>query len=314
MKIGLFYDWDLTLTEEYQQMPIFRKYFENIKKKYNFSLPEDYFSLCKGSELGISYMEPFLKDVKETFEGINNEKMKNEFASQQRLSEGLPDWFERINSFAKDYDLEIEHHVISVGILPLIEGTCVAPFLSSIHAGEFIEQNNQLIKIKKIINPFRKVEVLKSILKKENFYKNIPLESYHILPQNSIVFGDGQSDLDIFRYVKQRGGYSIAVFEKGNNKEYLQRINDFDMVNSENAQINLLAPRDYSKGGILESKVQETILNIKKGEEICDLDYHIVHSYKIGKIQNLEIKKLAEEHFDSCSVCQNRWKPQALFN
>ena len=75
-KIGFIYDFDLTLSEEYQQMPLFRGFSENIKKEYGIE-PEDYFRvLCKGTDIGVGSLEQMLNDVKKgIFPGLTNRIM-----------------------------------------------------------------------------------------------------------------------------------------------------------------------------------------------------------------------------------------------
>jgi hypothetical protein len=314
MNVGLFYDWDLTLTEEYQQMPIFRKYFKNLQKKYGLCSPEEWFSLLKEGELGVSYMEQLLRDAEETFENLSNGKMEFEFAPQQKLSPGILDWFERINEFASKQNIQLEHHVISVGVLPLIKGTPIFPFLSSVSSGEFLEEDGRIAKIKKTVQSFRKVESLKKILKGGEVYKNLPKDKYTLLPENSIVLGDGQSDLDIFRYIKQRGGFSIGVFKQGDRLQYKKAVELFQTNNPYRAQVNRLVARDYSQGKDLETQVKKIILNIKERKMHCTMDYHIIHNHKLEQLQNQEINRLASKHFASCVYCQDRFYPQATFS
>ncbi len=314
MKIGLFYDWDLTLTEEFQQVPIFRKYLENLNKKYGITSPEAWFSLLKEGELGITYMEQMLKDAEDCFENLTNEKMKTEFAPQQQLAPGVLDWFERINKYAAKEEVDLEHHVISVGNLPLIQGTAIFPYFSSVSAGEFIEQDGKIYKIKKIIQSFKKVESFKKILKGGNLHENLERDQYNILPENSIVLGDGQSDLDIFRYIKQRGGFAIGVYKKGNRKEFERALNLFHLNDSYDCQISRLVARDYSEGSQLESQVKKIIHNIKARPRHCNMDYSIIHNHKLNQIQNKQIKDIAEKHFNSCLYCQDKFYPQAIFS
>lgn len=314
MKIGLFYDWDLTLTEEFQQMPIFREYFKNLNKKYGITSPEQWFGLLKEGELGITYMEQMLRDAEDCFENLTNEKMKKEFANRQELAPGALDWFERINKYAEKEEVNLEHHVISVGNLPLIQGTVIFPYFSSVSAGEFIEQNGKIYKIKKIIQSFKKVESLKKILKGGNLHENLERKEYNILPENSIVFGDGQSDLDIFRYIKQRGGFAIGVYKKGDKTAFEKSLDLFHLNDPYECQISRLVARDYSEGSQLESQVKKIIHNIKSRSRHCNMDYPIIHNHKLNQIQNKGINEIAQKHFNSCLYCQDKFYPQAIFS
>ena len=68
MRVGLFYDWDSTLNEECPQMLIFQKYLPKLHEKYGINAPEEYWDLCKKSELGVDYMEQMVSDAKDVFE------------------------------------------------------------------------------------------------------------------------------------------------------------------------------------------------------------------------------------------------------
>jgi len=127
MKVGFFYDYDLTLTEEFQQTPIFRKYFGQLKEKYGINKIDEYWNLCSGKDKSVIWMEQFLKDAKTTFDHLTNKQMQEEFAPLVKLAEGLPSWFERIKQYASSLDVELENHVISAGIYPLIAGSKIFP-------------------------------------------------------------------------------------------------------------------------------------------------------------------------------------------
>ena len=90
MNIGFFYDFDLTLTEDYQQHPIFRYFFSALQAHYGLQKPEEYWTLCNKSEMGVGYMEHMIRDTPAIFARLTNERMKEEFAPLIPLSPGLP--------------------------------------------------------------------------------------------------------------------------------------------------------------------------------------------------------------------------------
>lgn len=316
MRVGLFYDWDLTLNEECPQLIIFRKYFSKLRDKYGINKPEEFWEIYHKSEhpeLEVGYMEQMISDAKDVFEGLTNKIMEEEFASKTKLAPGLQDWFPRINQFAAEKGIELEHHVVSVGTLPLIKGTSISPYFTSINAGEFLDDGKSIYRIKKVVDSFRKVSIIKSICKGVDLHEDIPLEDYHILHRHSIVFGDGQSDRDMFRYIRQRGGFAIGVFEKDNGDKFDRLI---DVLNAEDpykSSINIIAPRDYSKDSRIENKVKQILIQMKQSESKCDMDYEIVHNSKLNHLKNKEIIDIAEKHFKSCKFCRSRFYPKICF-
>ena len=47
-RIALIYDFDLTLSEEYQQFPLFREFSDQLREKHGIDREQDYFpTLCE---------------------------------------------------------------------------------------------------------------------------------------------------------------------------------------------------------------------------------------------------------------------------
>lgn len=316
MRVGLFYDWDLTLNEEFPQLAIFEKYFPKLHEKYGINKPGDLWKIYdspKNADLEVGYMEQMIIDSSEIFGGLTNKRMEEEFAPQTQLAPGVQDWFPRINQFAAERGIELEHHVVSVGTLPLIKGTSIAPYFASINAGEFLDNGKSIYRIKKVLDPFRKVSIIKSICKGTNLHEDIPLEDYHILHRHSIVFGDGQSDKDMFRYIRQRGGFAVGVFEKDNTERFDKLVATLNAEDSYKSSVNIIAPRDYSKNSRIEKKVKEILIRMQESESKCDMDYEIVYNSRKKLLKNKEVSKLADKHFESCEFCRNRFNTQIYF-
>ncbi len=303
VNVGFVYDFDLTLSEEFQQIPIFKVFADRLKQVHGITDFNDYWKLMDEDEcnLDIGYMQQFLKDTPAIFWGLTNKRMEKEFGPQIQLSPGIPEWFEKINEHVRSLGLEPQHHVISSGIHHLVKGSAVAPHLSSIHAGEFLDDGTNMIKIKKSVHPFLKVACLKEICKGTDLYKDLAMNQYNINHEFVFVFGDGQSDRNMFRYVKEAGGRALAVFEKSNEKA-------FEVTKEKLAgDVNLIVPRDYRSDSTLMKVVQESLEEmaaLARGE--CDMDYSLVHCYKLKQLRSPEIAKIVEKHLSDCDICQNR--------
>jgi phosphoserine phosphatase len=304
---AIFSDFDKTQTEEDEQAPIIRKYSRVLKAKRKVHNMEEYWLACDKSDFGVGWMVQFLSD-RELFGNLSNEAMEREFSPQIRLSPGLPEWHGSIKKYAESKGIRMGHHIISSGAVPLIRGTAIGPVVDSIYAGEFNEvEGVGITGIKRAVDPYRKVRRIKSVckggvprgeelagwdLKDEALYEDLPIKKYATRYDRCFVLGDGLSDKDMFRFILQRGGFPIAVFEKG------------DMVAFDKAVRNLgpsvmaIVPRDYSKGSVLDKVVKEYIDFMVDRAAHCDMDPDIVHNYRLGQILNGEIKRVVKTHLE----------------
>jgi len=314
MKFGMFYDFDLTLTEEYQQFPIFRHFLTNLKKAYpHIKKPQDYWELAEKCDLGVGYMAQMVTDANNgVFPGLTNRLMVETFAPQIQLAPGIPEWFPSINSFGLNIAGEDpEHYIISVGIEPLIRGTSVAQHATSITSGEFIDDGNNITKIQSIVNPFEKVEFIKRIAKGGDLYSDLGMNQYHINYRNCIVFGDGETDKYMFRYIRGRGGIAICVFEKGNNAAFEKAK---AKLGNKRSSVSFIVPRDYSLGSTLERVVQESLVLLQERDQHCDMDHTLVHDMIRKQIRNPEIEGIVKKHYEGCKWCQKLTTPNFYFN
>ncbi len=313
MRSGLFYDFDLTLSEEYQQFPIFRHFLKNLRQAYpEIDKPQDYWDLAENCELGVGYMAQMVIDANNgVFPGLTNEMMEKVFAPRIKLAPGIPNWFSRIDSFCNANGIDPEHHIISVGIEPLIKGTSIAPHTTSITSGEFMDDGNNITKIQRILDPFEKVESIKRTAKGGDLYQDLGMGEYHFNYGNCIVFGDGETDKDMFRYIRGRGGVAICVFEKGNKKAFEKAR---AQVGEGRSSVSFIVPRDYSPGSTLEKVVQESLLLLQERNEHCDMDQNLVYDSIRGQIINPEIAKILGDHLKECKYCQKLTTPKFYKN
>ncbi len=304
-RIGIFYDFDLTLSEEFQQYPIFRHFWKNLQDTHGIKTMEEYWTLSGDCDFDVNYLQQMISDAPHVFEGLTNEKMEKEFGPQIKLSPGIPGWFPRTNKYAEGCAVDIEHHAISSGLAPLIKGTAAYPHFTSVHAAEFVEDENSICKIKRNVGSFNKVEIIKKLCKGKGLRTDLDINNYQVNYFNSIILGDGQSDKDMFRYIKQRGGVCICVFEPGDRAGYEKAKEKLG------EDVHFIAPRDYSEESILERVVQEAIYD--NANRDCDMDYDLIHRLELNQIRNPEIKKVALEHYNGCGLCQKRREHKAYF-
>ncbi len=81
--------------------------------------------------------------------------------------------------------------------------------------------------------------------------------------KNMIFIGDGVTDIPCFRLVKDKGGYSIAVYQarKRDAKNKAETM-------KKDGRINFIAPADYQDGGLLDRIIKGVIDKLPTDENL----------------------------------------------
>ena len=150
--IAIVWDFDKTLVDGYMQDPIFDFYGVDAKTFWQEvnALPKKYFE-----EQGVKvnrdtiYLNQFIKYAKEgKFKGLSNDKLK-EFGAKLKFYPGVPAIFEKTktliekNTAYNDYDIKVEHYIVSTGMKKIIEGSSVMPFVKDVWGCELIEGKDE---------------------------------------------------------------------------------------------------------------------------------------------------------------------------
>ncbi len=172
---------------------------------------------------------------------------------------GVEGWFGRINAYGKDKGVSIDHYLISSGNSEIIEGTTIADRFSRVYASKFLfDANDVAIWPALAINFTTKTQYLFRINKgaldlnddsKINEYvdqgdRPVPFD-------NMVYIGDGQTDVPCFRLVKDLGGLSIVVHEKG-KREGAEKYR-------EEGRVNCVTLADYTQDSKLDNVVKSYI-------------------------------------------------------
>lgn len=286
--IAVVWDFDKTLVNGYMQDPIFKEYGINSSEFWNEvnALPEKY-----RREQGVKvnpdtiYLNHFIKYAKEErFKGLNNKKLK-EFGGELKFYNGIPEIFSATtdimvnNSKYKEFDLKVEHYIISTGITQLIEGSVVRKYVEGVWGCEFIEGTDPNNSEEKIIsevgftidNTTKTMvlfEINKGVNKRENIQVNskVPKELRRVQFENMIYIADGPSDVPAFSVVKQKGGSTFAIYPKENIEAFKQ----VEQLRKD-GRIDMYAEADYSKGTTtymwICNKIEELAEEIYKNEK-----------------------------------------------
>lgn len=283
--IAIIWDFDKTLVDGYMQDPIFKKYGvapSEFWKEVN-SLPKKYEKEGVKVNVDTIYLNQFIRDAKEggCFAGLNNAQLR-EFGKEQVFYKGIPEIFEKTKNLLKDdsqckeYNIEVEHYIVSTGFAEVIRGSALMDYVTSIWGCELIEDVNQkgekvISEIGYTIDNSTKTRAIFEISKGVNIDPEISVntkmryEQRRVDFRNMIYIADGPSDVPAFSVIKQYGGATFAIYPRGNEdafKQVNQLVND--------GRVDLFAEADYTEGSTtymwICNKIKEMAERIKAAE------------------------------------------------
>lgn len=266
--VAIMYDFDKTLCtkdmQEYAFIPALTMEASDFWKEVN--------NLTDNQEMDniLAYMYKMVEKAKEKQVPIKKETFK-EMGNKVEFFDGVDSWFDRINTYAKEIGVRVEHYIVSSGIKEIIEGTSIANYFKKIYACEFMYDYNGSIQWPKFaVNYTTKTQFLFRINKgiltidsksTEKLNRFTPENERRIPFQNMIYIGDGITDVPCMKLVKANGGQSIAVYnhEKGKDEaENLKKAN----------RVNFVTVADYSYGSDIEEIVKSIMKKIQAVAEL----------------------------------------------
>lgn len=286
--IAIVWDFDKTLVDGYMQDPIFKHYkVEPVPfwKEVN-SLPAKYMEeqnvLVNPDTI---YLNQFIRYAKEgKFKGLTNAKLR-EFGQKQKFYNGVPEIFEKTkklieeNPIYKEYDIKVEHYIVSTGMSQIIKGSSVMPYVEYVWGCELIEGQDEqgeecIAEIGYTIDNTSKTRALFEINKgvhskdgREGVKVNtkIPEELRRVHFINMIYVADGPSDIPAFSVVNKNAGATFAIYPRGDMKAMQQ----VEQMRTE-GRINMYAEADYTEGTTaymwLCNKIREFAERIREEE------------------------------------------------
>lgn len=284
--IAVIWDFDKTLVNGYMQDPIFNEYGINAGefwKEVN-SLPDKYWEEQKVKvNRDTIYLNHFIRYVRDgKFPKLNNEKLRG-YGEQQNFYSGIPDIFRttkallNFDEVCKEYNIRVEHYIVSTGFAEVIRGTSIMEFVEEIWGCELIEDKDDdgdsvISEIGYTIDNTSKTRALFEINKGIGKIKDVTVNSKltdlqrRVDFRNMIYIADGPSDVPAFSVVKGRGGATFAIYPAGDKKafEQVERLR-------EDGRIDMFAEADYSDGKTASmwicNKIREFADRIKAEEQ-----------------------------------------------
>jgi hypothetical protein len=197
----------------------------------------------------LCYMQLLVKLANEKNVPITAAQLR-EHGKDAALFPGLADgtWFDRMNAFATEMGLQLEHYVISSGTFEMIVGCSIYPRFKQVFASKFIYRDGKAEWPGLAINYTTKTQFLFRINKGiDNSWDNNRLNSYmsdqaRPIPFSRMIFvGDGDTDIPSMKMMAHQGGYSVAVYDPNRDVRSIQKIHK--LISED--RVNFVAPADY---------------------------------------------------------------------
>lgn len=191
-----------------------------------------------------------------------------ELGKDLEFFEGVEEWFSRIKELGDEMNITIEHYIISSGLKEIIEGSSIFKNFREVFACEFLyDENGVACWPKNVINYTTKTQFLfrinKGVLDISNDFdlnKYAPESERPVPFRNMIYIGDGMTDIPCMKLVKVNGGYSIAVYPKGERKKVEDLIKD--------DRVDFIAPADYTENSELDKIMRDMISKIAMDDSL----------------------------------------------
>ncbi len=275
-KIAIMYDFDETLCtknmQEYSLIPNLNTDAKTFWSNVGVTAKEG------NMDLTLAYMYCIINRAKEVNYPIKRDAFQ-QLGKDIEYYPGVEEYFARIVEFGKQYNLEVEHFIISSGTKEIIEGCSIYSAFTKVFASEFHYDKNGFADWPALaINYTGKTQFLFRINKNAlDIYDNETVNSYIAHDKRDIPFdhmiylGDGLTDVPCMKLVKGNGGYSIGVYTN-EKPATIKRLLDEDRV-------NFAAKADYREGSQLDTIIKNIIIKIASEDTLK------AYNNQIGEIE-----------------------------
>lgn len=275
--LAVIFDFDLTLSAEYMQAALFRKY--HVEGKAFWQEKDQAIAAAKEKSINLddecAYLNLMLRYVRKGhFPKLSNAELR-ELGKEVQLHAGLPEFLPRLKeqitadpAYAP-YNVQLEFYVISSGLKEMVLGSALGPCLTGVFGAEFLEDGQGTIaEIARVIGHAKKPEFIHLINKGGNVNPDIDLNG--MLPrdlrrvpfENMLYIGDGANDVPCFETLNKRGGKSFAVYNPASEEAFRQAY-----ALQRDSRVLAFGPADYQKGSHT-ARVIERMLREMMQEQI----------------------------------------------
>ncbi len=210
------------------------------------------------------YMQQMIARARIAGKPVTREKLKAHGA-EPSFFDGLEHWFDRIDAFAADQGIELDHYVVSSGIDEMIQGCALYPKFRQVFASRFLyDEKGEAVWPAVAINYTTKTQFLFRINKGIDTVWDTEAinrwmgEDERPLPFDRMIFiGDGDTDIPSMRMVSAQGGCAIAVLDPDRWNDTLRTEGIRKLISED--RVSFVAPADYMPNSQLDIIVKGAI-------------------------------------------------------
>ena len=264
-KMAICYDFDRTLSpDDMQTFTLIPSFGIDIGEFWHES---DQLAVEHRMDKNLAWMYELIKYSKFKGKSIRREYFK-EVGKDVKLYDGVLDWFENVNAYAEKHGIEVEHYIISSGLKEIIEGSEIAKYFKRVYASSYMYSADGIAEWPaQVVNYTTKTQfifrIAKGILEEydERVNDNMPKSRYSVPYRNIVYIGDSATDIPCMHLVKDRGGYSIGVYDpkSRNKKKVLGLFND--------DRLSFFAPAKYTENSPIFNYMKMVIEEIGAREK-----------------------------------------------
>ncbi len=257
-RMAIAYDFDGTLAPGNMQEHSFIPDLHISKKEFWGEVKQ----MAKEQDMDeiLAYMYLMIQRANAAREKITRKNFRKHGKSIEFFA-GVSGWFPRLDKYAREHDVKLEHFIISSGLREMVEGTPIYKRFKYVFASGFAyDQNDVAIWPALAVNYTTKTQYLfrinKGILNSfdnQQINKYVPDEDREIPFTNMAYIGDGETDVPCMKMLKHQGGCAIAVYnpaKRGSKNRLSAKDTALQLLDEKRADYTL--PTDYTDGGPLD--------------------------------------------------------------
>jgi len=256
--VAIMYDFDKTLcTRDMQEYTFIPSVGMEPGEFWGFA---NEVAIAETMDRILSYMYCMVEKARQTGNPLTRESLVA-CGKDIEYHPGVEGWFERINRYAEEAGVEVEHYVLSSGLKEIIEGSSIAKYFKRIYACEFLYKDGQAYWPKMAVNYTNKTQFVYRINKGVlNIYNDVDLNNSRpdsekrVFFSNMIYIGDGLTDVPCMKLVKQSGGHSIAIYQAGEKHKTAPLL--------KHDRVDWMFEADYSEGSELDQSIKLLLENL----------------------------------------------------
>lgn len=288
--MAICYDFDKTLSPDDMQsftlIPSFGMCKEDFWPESNQLAKENLM------DNNLAWMYQLLVKSKACRKSIRRDYFR-EAGQHVELYKGVDTWFQRVNRYAGQRKISVQHYIISSGLKEIIEGNMIAKEFKRIYASSYLYSADGVAEWPaQSVNYTNKTQFIFRIAKgkfeeyDESVNDSVSKSELYIPYENIVYIGDSTTDIPCMRLVKDKGGHSIGVYDPIRN----QRRKVYQLFND--GRIDFYAPADYSSKAPLFQYIKKIIDKISNQERI-KAEQEILRTHARAYARYSSLQKLA---------------------